>query len=147
MLWCLTQKTTVTDKEIGWVNGCCLTPKEQIFSYTMARTSYLIRRDDDDVRFVQHHHVFVICIVLAHWHNMFLQLDTLFWFRANKTLIFVISLMLLLNREATNTNFIVFHLTRPWLEPTIYHTRFENANYYTTDAVYNRKLQKPLKTL
>ena len=32
--------------------------------------------------------LFFICIVLSHWHNMFLQLDTLFWFRANKTLIF-----------------------------------------------------------
>jgi hypothetical protein len=40
------------------VNGCCLTPKEKKFSYAMARTSYLIRRDDDDVRFVQDHHAF-----------------------------------------------------------------------------------------
>jgi hypothetical protein len=37
--------------------------------------------------------------------------------------------------EATNTNFIVFGLTRPGLDPTIYHTRGEHANHYTTDAV------------
>jgi hypothetical protein len=40
-----------------------------------------------------------------------------------------------LSGEATNTNFIVFGLTRPGLESTIYHTRSEYANHYTTDAV------------
>jgi hypothetical protein len=39
------------------------------------------------------------------------------------------------SREATNTNFIVFDLTRLWLELTIYHTRGEHANHYTNDAV------------
>jgi hypothetical protein len=37
--------------------------------------------------------------------------------------------------EATNTNFIVFDLTRPGLEPTINRTRGEHAKHYTTDAV------------
>ena len=37
--------------------------------------------------------------------------------------------------ETTHTNFIVFGLTWPGLEPTIYHTRGEHVNYYTTDAV------------
>jgi hypothetical protein len=36
-----------------------------------------------------------------------------------------------LNGEATNSNFIVFGLTRSGLEPTIYHTRGEHANHYT----------------
>jgi hypothetical protein len=40
-----------------------------------------------------------------------------------------------LSEEATNTNFIVFSLTRSGLEPTIYHTRGEHANHYTIDAV------------
>ena len=39
--------------------------------------------------------------------------------------------MLVLSGEATNTNFIVFGLTRP----TIYRTRGEHANQYATDAV------------
>ena len=39
--------------------------------------------------------------------------------------------------EARNTNFIVFDLTRPVLEPTIYHARCEHANHYTNDAVQN----------
>jgi hypothetical protein len=41
----------------------------------------------------------------------------------------------LLSGEATNTNFIVFGLTRPWIEPTIYRTRGEHANHYVTDAI------------
>ena len=39
------------------------------------------------------------------------------------------------SREATNTNFIIFGLTRLVLEPTIYCTRGEHTNHYTTDAV------------
>jgi hypothetical protein len=41
----------------------------------------------------------------------------------------------MLSGEATNTNFIVFGLTRPGLKPTIYRTRGEHANHYLTDAV------------
>jgi hypothetical protein len=41
----------------------------------------------------------------------------------------------MLSREATNTNFIVFSLTRPGLEPTNYHTQGQHANHYTTDTV------------
>jgi hypothetical protein len=42
----------------------------------------------------------------------------------------------MLNGEATNTNFIVFGLTyKSELEHTIYRTRGEHANHYTTDAV------------
>jgi hypothetical protein len=35
----------------------------------------------------------------------------------------------------TNTNFIVFGLTRSGLEPTIYRTRGEHDNHYTNGAV------------
>jgi hypothetical protein len=41
-----------------------------------------------------------------------------------------------LSGEATNTNFIIFGLTRLGLNPTIYRTRGEHANHYATDAVY-----------
>jgi hypothetical protein len=41
----------------------------------------------------------------------------------------------MLSGEATNTNFIVFGLTQLGLESTIYRTRGEHANHYTTDAV------------
>jgi hypothetical protein len=41
----------------------------------------------------------------------------------------------MLRGEATNINFIVFGLTRPGLELTIYRIRGEHANHYATDAV------------
>ena len=44
-----------------------------------------------------------------------------------------------LSREETHTNFIVFGLTWPGLEPKIYHTWDMQANYYTIDAVFKRK--------
>jgi len=37
--------------------------------------------------------------------------------------------------KAANINSIVLDVTRPGLEPMIYRTQDENANYYTTDAV------------
>ena len=36
------------------VSDCCLTPIQQFFSYSMARTSF--QRDDDEVRFVLDQH-------------------------------------------------------------------------------------------
>ena len=41
----------------------------------------------------------------------------------------------MLSGEVTNTNFIVFGLTRSGLEPTIYPLRGEPANHYTSDVV------------
>ena len=43
------------------------------------------------------------------------------------------SYSIILSEEATNTNFIVFDLTRPGLESTICRTRGEHASHYTTD--------------
>jgi hypothetical protein len=40
----------------------------------------------------------------------------------------------MLSGEATNTNFIVFGLTQPGLEPTIYRIWGESTNHYTPDA-------------
>jgi hypothetical protein len=39
-----------------------------------------------------------------------------------------------LSGEATHTNVIVFGLTRPGFESTIYHTRGEHANHYANDG-------------
>ena len=65
---------------------------------------------------------------------MSLHLDTLFWFRANQSLLFLPNAACLA-REATDTNLIVFGLTLSGLEPTTYRTRGEHANHYATDAV------------
>jgi hypothetical protein len=40
-----------------------------------------------------------------------------------------------LSGETTNTNFIVFGLTRPGPKPTIYHTQGEQINNHATNAV------------
>ena len=45
----------------------------------------------------------------------------------------------MLRGEATNSNFVVFGLTRSGIEPTIYHTRDKHVNHYTTDAVPKEK--------
>ena len=56
-------------------------------------------------------------------------------------LVFVLSLSCyVLSGEATNTNCIVFGLTRPGLEPTIYHTRDEHTNHYAIDAEKGNKI-------
>ena len=39
----------------------------------------------------------------------------------------------MLSGEATHTKLIVFVLTQPGLEHTIYRTRGEHANHYATD--------------
>jgi hypothetical protein len=44
--------------------------------------------------------------------------------------------------EATNTNFIVFALTRPGLETTIYRTRGEHTNHYATNAVMGTSMYR-----
>jgi hypothetical protein len=48
----------------------------------------------------------------------------------------------MLSGEAINTNLIGFGLTQSGLKPTIYHTRDEHANHYTTDAVFNQQDNK-----
>ena len=83
-----------------------------------------------DVRFVLYQHALVgSCIVVAHWNNspwidMSIHLNILFLFRANQSLIVDVLMPHDYRREATNTNFIVFGLSRG-----------EHTNHYTTDAV------------
>jgi hypothetical protein len=48
-----------------------------------------------------------------------------------------------LSGEATNTNFKIFGLTRPGLEPTIYRTRDEHTNYNATGAAVLNTCIKP----
>ena len=73
--------------------------------------------------------------MLADWNNssridMSFHSDTLSWFWANQSLLF----LFVLSWKATNTNFKVIGLTQPGLEHRIYHTQVEQANHYTTDS-------------
>ena len=115
------------------VSDCCLTPIQLYHG----ENKLLLQWDDDEVCFVLDQHAeleFYSASSLKQQLrvDMSLHSDTLFWFRANQSLLF----LRMFREEATNTNFIVFGLTRPGLEPNIYHTRGENANHYTTDVVY-----------
>jgi hypothetical protein len=64
---------------------------------------------------------------------MSLHSDTLFWFRANKSVFLLLNVAWLAEKQQIPIFFIVFGLTQPGLEPTIYRTREEHSNHYTTD--------------
>ena len=79
-----------------------------------------------------------IFIVLAHWNNspradMSLHSDTLFWFWANQSLLFLLKVACLAEKQQIPIS--VFGLTQPGLKPTLYRTRGEHTNHYATDAV------------
>jgi hypothetical protein len=94
----------------------------------MARTSFWW--DDDEVRFVLDQHAELDIYSNSPRVNMSLHSDTLFWFRANQSLLLLLSAACLTEKQQ-----IPIGLTPPGLEPTIYRTRGEHANHYTTDAV------------
>jgi hypothetical protein len=75
-----------------------------------------------------HDYIVYHCLIIASIDHMIKLYE--------QTYDFALSLQwCVLSGEATNTNCIVFGLTRPRLELTIYRTRGEHANHYTTDAV------------
>ena len=61
--------------------------------------------------------------------------DTLSWLRGNQFIFYLIHLCWIQSGEASNTNYIVFGLTRPELELANDLTRGESATHYTTCAV------------
>ena len=83
-----------------------------------------------------------IFIVLAHWNNsprvdMSVNSGHIILIPSQPVFAFSPECCVL-SREATNTNFIVFRLTRPVLKLTIYRTRGKHPNHYTTGAVPDR---------
>jgi hypothetical protein len=113
-----------------------LTLNEKFFSYIMARTSYIW--DDNDILIVLDQHAEFTFIVLAHWNNrqrvdMSLHSDTLSRFQSNQPLLFLHNAVRLAEKQ--QIPILVFGLTWPKLEPTIYRTRGKHANNYTTDVV------------
>jgi hypothetical protein len=81
--------------------------------------------------------------VRAHWNNslqvdMLPHSDTLSWFQANQSLLFLLNAACLVEKQ--QIPILVFGLTRSGLKPTIYHTQCEHANQYTTDAINMTKI-------
>ena len=60
--------------------------------------------------------------------------NTLSWFRADPSLLFLLNAAYLPEKQQTSIC-IVFGMTRLGLEPTIYRTQGEHSNHYATDAV------------
>jgi hypothetical protein len=66
------------------------------------------------------------------------HLNTLSWFQANQSLLFLFKARCVLIKIAEKQQIpilMVFCLTRSGLELPIYYTRTEHANNYTTDGV------------
>ena len=59
--------------------------------------------------------------------------DTLYRTKSNQSLLLFLNAACLVGKQ--QIPILVFGLMRPGLEPTIYHTRCEHANHYTTDTV------------
>jgi hypothetical protein len=71
--------------------------------------------------------------------------DTLSWFRDNLSALS--PYYCVLYGEASNTNYLVFNLTRSWLGPTIYHTWGKRANHCTSNAVTQNEITFKSKLL
>jgi hypothetical protein len=94
---------THMSRTLEWVSDCCLTPIQQ-FSAISWREQVNFQWDDDEVRFVLDQHAELVFIVLAHWNNsprvdMLLHPDTLFWFRSNHFLLFLINAACLAEKQ------------------------------------------------
>jgi hypothetical protein len=107
---------------------------EQFFSNIMTRTIYCQWNDDDDVCFVldQHTELDIYSAssqkqqstgryVAPLGHNILILSQPVF--------ALILFVLCMLRGEVTNSNFIVFGLTWPGLEPTIYSIWGEYANH------------------
>ena len=123
---------------LEWASDCCLAPIQQ-FSSISWREQVNFQWDDHEVRFVLDQHAeldFCSASSLkqqsAGRHGAPLGHIILI---PNQAVFALSPYCCVVSGEATNTNFIVFGLTRPGLEPTIYRTGGEHANPNATDAV------------
>ena len=64
---------------------------------------------------------------------MSLHSDTLSWFRANQSLLFLRNDACFAEKKQILKSVICLTYSR--LEPTIYNTGYEHANWYTIDAI------------
>jgi hypothetical protein len=130
------------------VSACCWTAwehfsaisswQQNIDSYILMRTLWLC------ICFVLDEHVELDFIVQAHRNNSqeihspkqqsrdTLRPTCIYYHDPEQT---SSEFILSYRRSNKHNNFIVFGLTRPGFEPTIYRNRGDHANYYTTEAI------------
>ena len=124
LIWVLLS-SVVTHDQLIWVSDCLMFNAKQLCSYIMARASYVSM-----IWWWRHLSTLEwILFVLAHWNtssriDMSLHSSTLSFF--------LTPYGCMLNWERTHSNFTVISWTRPWPESTIYRTRSEHANHYTS---------------
>jgi hypothetical protein len=86
-----------------WVSDSCLTPIHH-FSAISWQEQVNFQWDGDEILFVLDQQAELVFIVLAHWNNsprvdMSLHSDTLFWFRANQSLLFLLNAACLAEKQ------------------------------------------------
>ena len=100
--------------------------------YVSTATFFLLHCDEWDRVVALPRHKFVTGATLL--QLMSHHSDTLFWFRANQSLLFLLNAACLAEKQQIP---ILYYLVWPdrGLEPTIYRSRGEHANHYTADTV------------
>ena len=116
------------------MNDCCLPPKEPFFSYIMTRTTY-IRWDDNDVRFVLNQHAWLYSFSTSSLKQQSAGRHVASRRHADSEPTSLSPQWCVLSGESPNINVMVFGLTQPRYEPTIYYTRIDHVHRYTFDAV------------
>ena len=118
------------NRETEWVDDCCLTLFEHILVISLCE-EVTLQFNDDVVCFVLYQHA----IVLPHWNNIGLSSTQTYY--SDSESCSLTHQCCVLNGDSVYTNCIVFVLTRPTLESTIYRIRVDYANHYTTDRGSN----------
>jgi hypothetical protein len=120
------------------VSDSCYTPIQQ-FSAISWREQVNFQCDDDEIRFVldQHAELDLYSASALKQQSVDRHVAPLgHIILILSQLVFPLSpYCYMLSREATNTNIIVFGLTRSGLEPTIYRIRGKHANHYTRTSI------------
>ena len=114
-------------------------PIQQSFSYIMAEEQVNFQWDDDEVRFVLDQHTELDCYSASSLKQQSADrhvapLGHVILIPSDQSLFFLFNAACLPEKQQISIC-IVFGMTRPGLEPTIYRTRGEHSNHYATDAV------------
>jgi len=103
-----------------WVSDCCLLSSEHYFSYIMAGIRYILM---------------MMMSALRLTNTLSRILSTLSWFRGIQSLILLLNTASLVEKQ--QILLYSLYLTRMVLEPTIFYSRGEYTNHYTTKVAYD----------
>ena len=110
------------------MSDCCLTPIQQLFSYIIGRTS---KWHDEEVRFVLDQHAELD----FYSASTLIQQSTARHVAPLGHIILIPNAACLADKQQIPFFLIVFGLIRSGLEHTIYRTRDEHTNHYSTEGI------------